>query len=487
MRTQDFIKKYGVRGLAGLLAVAMITGTVAYWTQTQQAVNEFKTGKYSTELVETFEPPSDWLPGQATNKDVTVQNDGTVPVFVRVEISQQWIRRENVYDAEGKVILPEKGDPFSNTFAGTNGEEYAALLQWSDDVVLLSSGQTTTPSLSLGLPTVSTVAQAKGKWLLTSETPNEDGKLVFYYIDVLEQDKTTPLLLDGVRMNPNIQGSTLSESTVWDADRQVWVTTTTQNPTHDYQNAHCTVTVAMSTVQATQAAVEELFGSDKASEQAVVSYLQTEAVVGKDVDYSRDDTVTEKKLYLAQTTGKLTYIPATPDENWFMSHLNMMPGETYTDTLQIENKSDKSHTVYLQVVPKNNQEQLPKELLELIHMKVYYGTTLIYDGTALGKDYAGSIRNLQNVMSLGKYNPNASATIRVELTLDKDTPLEYSDLLTQIDWKFMTEEEPEKTTPPKTGDESNTMRYIIFMSASAAGLMLVLLWERKQKKAGEAT
>lgn len=479
-------KQYRVLGLAALLLMSMIAGTWAYWTQTQQALNEFQAGKYSTNLVEEFVPPDEWMPGEEVNKDVKVTNTGTVPVFASITISQEWLRRENVYDVDGKVILPAAGDAFPNTFDGTEGKEYAALIKWGKDVVLLSSGKTKEASLSLGIPTVNSVEDARGKWLLVSETPDSNGNFTFYYIGVVVSNSETPILLDGVEMNPEIQAIILAENTVWNKETKEWVTTTVQNPTHDYQNAHFTLGVKMNTVQATAEAMKEMFGSDTNSSQEVIAYLESISVLGKDVDYSRDNNVKEKKLYLSANNGVLTYTPATPGENWFMSHLNMMPGEIYEDILQIENQTNRNYTMFMQVVEKDGfTEGLPKELLELIHMKVYYGEELIYDGTALGKDYNGSIRNLQNVISLGKYASGVKSKIRVVLQLDKNTSLEYADLLTQIDWKFMVEEKTTNVTPvnpPKTGDTNNRVLYIAFMVFSGVALAGLILYDKRERK-----
>lgn len=457
--------------LAGL-AVGTVGFTRAYKIQSQMVRNEYQTGKYSTQLVEEFESPSDWLPGVETNKDVSVTNDGTVPVYAKITMSQEWIRRENVYDSQGNVVLPAKGDHFPLTFAGEAGEEYASLMIFGTDVVLLASGQTATPSLSLGLPTVSSVEEAKGKWLLTSETPDTDGAFTFYYIGVLGAGEQTPILLDGVSLNPAIQSTTIRESTSWDKEQQMWVTTTTENPTYDYQNATYTLTAAMYTVQATQGGLDEMFGSSYVSQQAVISYLEALGV-GELVDESRDDSVTEKLLYISEGDGALIYTPYAPGGQWFMSHLKMLPGESYQDTMKIENRSDSAYTLYMQVVPMEGQETMLRELLEYISMDVYLDGELLYRGTALGKAYAGSLQNLQDVISLGQYGPGASGTIRVELTLDKDLPMEYADLLTQIDWKFLVEEE---VTPPATGDTSALWLYAGLMGVSLAGLLALAVW-----------
>lgn len=472
------LKQYRALGLAALLIASMIAGTAAYLTQSQTAVNEFRTGKYSTKLVEKFTSPKDWQPGIETNKDVKVRNEGTVPVFASITLHQSWVRRANVYDADGKIVLPKKGDAFGNTFAGPDGEEYAALMLWGADVVLLSSDEP--QSVRLGLPVVSSVKQAAGKWLLLSETPDDNGNLTFYYMGVLKGGKTTPLLLDGVKMNPEIQASTIFQSTKWDKAAQKWITTRIENPTWDYQNARFTLRVTMYTVQATSAAMKEMFDSDTTSAQGVISYLESIAITGSDTDTSRDDTAA-KKLYLDKKDGKLTYTPATPGGNWFMSHLNMLPGESYRDTLVIENQTSKTHKLYLQAIPKNGQKTLAKELLELIHMTVYYEGKPIYVGTALGKEYPGSIQNLQNVVELGRFVKDAATTIDVELTLDKDTPLKYADMLTQIDWKFVTEEQPDNADSPKTGD-TGVMRYIAFMLISGVTVIILLISDHRRRK-----
>lgn len=164
-----------------------------------------------------------------------------------------------------------------------------------------------------------------------------------------------------------------------------------------------------------------------------------------------------------------------------MSHLKMLPGESYQDTMKIENRSDSAYTLYMQVVPMEGQETMLRELLEYISMDVYLDGELLYRGTALGKAYAGSLRDLQDVVSLGKYDPGASGTIRVELTLDKDLPMEYADLLTQIDWKFLVEEE---VTPPATGDTNQIWVYAGVMAVSLVGLqiMTILLIRQRRKE-----
>ena len=178
--------------------------------------------------------------------------------------------------------------------------------------------------------------------------------------------------------------------------------------------------------------------------------------------------------------GTLSYTPSAPGDNWFMSHLNMMPGETYEDTLVIENQTGRRCKVYMQVVPKAVQEKLPRELLEKISMKVYNEGTLIYNGTALGKDYNGSLQDLQKVVLLGEYGEKNVGKLRVVLTLDKDTPLKYADQLAQIDWKFIVEDASGEKNP-KSGDSMNMPLYGAAALVSGIGVCILLCGQKKRR------
>jgi alternate signal-mediated exported protein len=421
------------------IAPLLVSGVWAAWTQALTTVNEYKTGKYSTEIQESFTPPDGWLPGQRVEKRVSLANTGTVPVFVKAVIHQEW------------------SSPSALTFDPGTGAEYAALIDWGDDVVLYYPGMS---MLATSLPTAPSLTAASGKWLLMSDTPDAAGNLTAYYVGVLPAGSSTPQLIKGVILNEDIEARITEKHTYYDKTVGTWVTTEVTNPTHSYENAHYTLGVTMHSVQAVAGAVDEMFTAPGTAEQSVISYLSAHQPLASDIDYSYDDTVTVKRLSFRMVDGVMQYTPSrgVTGENWFMSHLNMVPGGTYTDTMEIVNYSGLSFSLYLQAVPRM-QTADQDALLALIHMKVYYGGTLIYDGTAAG--LPGSV-NLRNAVYLGAYAPGATNQIRVELTLDKNTPLAYADLLTQIDWLFVSEEieppvEPEPEVPPPVVPEPETV------------------------------
>lgn len=467
-----------VLSAAVLLFAGMLGGSFAYWSQMLQAVNEFKPGRYQTKIEEAFTAPKNWQPGAEVNKDVRVANTGTAPVFVKLVLNQSWIRTETVYNAAGQAVAPKKGGRFPLTFEGNSGPASAAQIQWGRDVAVLSGGSGLSPS---GLQQVARPEDAQGKWLLMDETPDADGNLTLYYMGVLPGGASTPLSVDGVKLHPDIQSVTLETHTVWDKAAKRWVTTSVENPTSDYQSARYTLGVTMYTVQATEAAAKAMFGASALSEQSVIRYMAGLGIKGRDADVSRDATVREKKLYFTRQEGKLSFTPAAGGEHWFMSHLNMLPGESYEDELKIENASGKAFHLFMQAVPKR-QAQLPAALLERIRMTVYDGTKLLYEGTALGKAYSGKNGDLQKVVALGKYGAGASGNLRVVLTLDADLPLEYAGILSQIDWKFMVEEQKPNPKVPRTGAIGDHLTYIGLMFVGLALLSGCLLYFLKARR-----
>lgn len=206
--------------------------------------------------------------------------------------------------------------------------------------------------------------------------------------------------------------------------------------------------------------------------------------------YARD----MKKLYFEQKNGKMTWNNVRGDDgNWFISFTNMVPGGHYKDQLKIENGCKKTYALYMQVIPLQ-QDKKKDQLLELISMKVSLGSKTLYKGTASGKKYDHG--NLQNVIFLGNYRPGEENLINVELELDKNVGLEYCDLFTRNDWKFMVTETENPENPkspanpespgssqiihsPKTGDETNTGKYAIIMISACAAAV----WVRKKQKA----
>lgn len=81
---------------AGLLALALVAGTLAYFAKTMTVDNPFSTKKYGGETVEKFTPEKDWEPGGQVTKEVQTKNTGDYDLYVRVKFDEKWERNGQV-------------------------------------------------------------------------------------------------------------------------------------------------------------------------------------------------------------------------------------------------------------------------------------------------------------------------------------------------------------------------------------------------------
>lgn len=85
-------RKKKVLALASTFALAALAAaTFAWFASEDQKTNHFEgqiaTGK-DIEVVETFEPPTEWDPGSEVNKDVAIQNIGKYKALIRVSLTE---------------------------------------------------------------------------------------------------------------------------------------------------------------------------------------------------------------------------------------------------------------------------------------------------------------------------------------------------------------------------------------------------------------
>lgn len=71
-----------------MLAIAIVGGTLAYFTDTDAETNVFTTGNVAIDLIEVFDAENAKLmPGIDIQKEVTVQNTGSETAYVRVHVA----------------------------------------------------------------------------------------------------------------------------------------------------------------------------------------------------------------------------------------------------------------------------------------------------------------------------------------------------------------------------------------------------------------
>ena len=120
-----------------------------------------------------------------------------------------------------------------------------------------------------------------------------------------------------------------------------------------YENGTYTMTINATTVQATQAAVQQVLGQG-AEDAETLDYL-VKNIAEEGVFEAKEP----KTLKFAETDGTMTYVPyrdgdgQVEEGNWFMSFTNMVPGGIYRDRLNIENASNKTWKLYMKALPKS--------------------------------------------------------------------------------------------------------------------------------------
>ena len=189
-------KKLLIVSIISILAV--IGGTLAYFTTTTTIKDIFKTAIYQNEITEVFEAPENWTPGTTTDKTVKVTNTGSIDMAVRVSYTEKWITSNNK-----ELSLKDE-----------NGE-VASIINFNDD------------------------------W-----TKDEDG---YYYFGskenktILKPGETSTSFMSGVTFNPNIVSS-LSETVSQDGKTVTYTSTG-----NGYDNAQYILVVKLDTIQYDQA------------------------------------------------------------------------------------------------------------------------------------------------------------------------------------------------------------------------------------------
>lgn len=103
-------KRNKVKAIAGLLALTLVVGTLAYFVKTMSIDNPFSTKKYGGETVEKFTPEKEWEPGGQVTKEVQAKNTGDYDLYVRVKFDEKWKRDGK--EIAGTVLSSAEADKF---------------------------------------------------------------------------------------------------------------------------------------------------------------------------------------------------------------------------------------------------------------------------------------------------------------------------------------------------------------------------------------
>lgn len=108
--------------LMGLVILAIVGGVFAYWTQTSSIDNPFDTGRYGSTIREDFIPADgeNWQPGVTVDKSVKAVNTGDTDLIVRVRLDEMWTYKDGSTPYKNSnAASPDGYDVYSASQADT--------------------------------------------------------------------------------------------------------------------------------------------------------------------------------------------------------------------------------------------------------------------------------------------------------------------------------------------------------------------------------
>lgn len=208
-----------------LVLIMIISGlgiTFAYFTDSFDLSNVFRTKPFSTSVTEEFTSPDNWLPGTKTNKRVYATNNGDVLVAVRISYTEAWVNGNNQ-----PISLVQR-----QVVDGNDIDVRAALINFSSD--------------------------ASMKWTKSTE----NGIDYYYYKTKLAKGESTSSLIDNVEFNENIKSSlNCSDSDITNSGNDVvGLKRECLSSNNGYDGATYTLTINVETIQ--YDSYKEAWGTD---------------------------------------------------------------------------------------------------------------------------------------------------------------------------------------------------------------------------------
>lgn len=92
--------------ILALLVVAVVGGTIAYYSSQQDFENEFKVPKPGVAIQEKFMPTDSWVPGEEKSKEVWFTNTGEMDMLLRFTVEAEWVGDDHPdVDADSVITL----------------------------------------------------------------------------------------------------------------------------------------------------------------------------------------------------------------------------------------------------------------------------------------------------------------------------------------------------------------------------------------------
>ena len=224
--------------------------------------------------------------------------------------------------------------------------------------------------------------------------------------------------------------------------------------------------------------IPDNLSSSSSGNGIVTLTIQVEAVQSKNFDGNWDNVEIKKSVnrtYDVDYEGELPIIYENDskkyinlDDDFFYDAGVIVPGDTISEVININNKSSDENKFYLSI----DYNNLTSEEINLLNkIKV---TIAKENGDIIVND---NLTNIKNIV-LGTYKSGEKDKLIISLNLPLDSDNDYSKLLLKILFRFYAENQSDDAINPFTGDKGIDIYFATFIMSSI-GFIIVLLVEKK--------
>ena len=187
------------------------------------------------------------------------------------------------------------------------------------------------------------------------------------------------------------------------------------------------------------------------------------------------------QVIYAKGAEKFFFLPGSDysPTDLFLDFKDVMPGDSIQQKILVKNdvSNDCKIKIYMRALGAHEDSV---EFLSQLNLTVTKGTdTIMFDAPA------DQTAQLTDWVYLGTLYSGGECELIVTLDVPVTLDNQFKNLVGYLDWEFAVEElpvEPDDPEPPKTGDNSQILLWVVLMVGSSIMLAILLLGKKKKEK-----